>query len=95
MKLRDNGNGEYVFYCSGCHGHHLVNTLVKNKHGSIWRFNGDMNNPTFHPSIHIWQEGINGKETICHSIITSGIIQYVNDSRHDLKGQMIELTDVE
>jgi len=64
--------------------------LFQNK----WTFNGDVEKPTIHPSIHVWHKDKKGnKTTTCHSFVTEGKIQYLNDCIHDLKGQTIDLPD--
>ena len=90
--LKGEHQGDYIFECAGCKCGHLVTTERKNERGAQWRFNGNMDEPTFHPSIHIYTEGFNGeKQTVCHCIITSGFIQFLNDCAHDHKGKMIPM----
>lgn len=36
---------------------------------------------------------VGGKDIVCHSFITDGKIQYLNDCTHDLKGQTVDLPD--
>lgn len=43
--------GSYWFECLGCKDTHLVNTVANSYNGSKWEFNGDLNRPTFSPSI--------------------------------------------
>lgn len=54
-----------------------------------WRFNGDVNKPTFAPSFKqtftYWPEGADvraGVERVCHYFITDGNIQFCHDSWH-------------
>ena len=87
---------DWLFYCEGCDEHHGVWTtkpIIVDGKPNIWTFNGDKENPTFRPSIHIKRQrtGSQEKETICHSIVTDGKIQYLSDCKHDLKGQTINL----
>ncbi len=35
------------------------------------------------------------KEHICHSYITDGMIQFLNDCTHDLAGKTVELPDIQ
>ena len=96
MKLQKGEEvGDYLFYCTGCNCHHLVTTERKNDRGAQWRFNGNMEAPTFYPSIHIWVlTSDEKKKTICHSYVSNGFIQYLLDSDHELKGQTIELSNI-
>jgi len=61
-----------------------------------WTFNGDAEKPTFAPSIRISRKlrGQNTRETICHSFVRDGKIQYLGDCKHELKGQTVELSDI-
>jgi len=49
------GVGVFGFKCPGCGETHIIYTdpanPSKNKEKSVWAFNGDLNNPTFSPSI--------------------------------------------
>lgn len=51
MKVKDNGNGTYSFYCPGCGHDHVFYVGIQYHNGSRWSFNGDLNNPTFSPSL--------------------------------------------
>ncbi len=55
----DNQRGdEYMFYCPGCQSLHsmTVNGFV-NSCGASWTFNGDVERPTFSPSLKVtWDE---------------------------------------
>lgn len=52
-KVKDEGDGMYSFYCPGCEHNHVyyVNSPNWKGGGGGWTFNGDMNNPTFSPSL--------------------------------------------
>jgi len=49
------GVGVYSFKCPGCGDDHIIYTdpsnPMPNKEKSVWGFNGDLDNPTFSPSI--------------------------------------------
>lgn len=93
--LKGEIEGDYIFECSGCRCGHLITTKRKNDQGAQWRFNGNMDEPTFVPSIHIWHTRPDGtKQTDCHFFITVGFIQYLSDCAHSLKGEIIELPDI-
>lgn len=83
-----NGNTAtgYAFWCPGCeHGH-----LVYTKHSQLrWQFNGDLQKPTFEPSIkNTYPDG-----RICHLFIRNGEIQYCKDSTHHLAGKTIKMKE--
>lgn len=84
-KLRVANDGMVFFWCSGCktyHGLYVDKTKPVN-----WDFNGDYDKPTFRPSVLV----TNPQGLRCHSFVTDGNIQYLDDCSHNLKGQTIEL----
>ncbi len=89
---------DWVFFCPGCkqlHGVWTSKPNIVNGKPQIWTFNGNVDKPTFSPSIHITRTrtGSSKPETICHSFVRDGKIQFLGDCRHDLKNQTIELTE--
>jgi hypothetical protein len=60
-----------------------------------WGWNGSFDAPTFTPSLLTWW-GEEGTERYhrCHSFITDGKIQFLDDCTHALKGQTVELPDI-
>jgi len=102
-----NQDGEHLgftFYCPGCRGWHMYYTQpwVKNVEtgaaGPVWTFNGDLENPTFGPSLLIY-EGRHPNGDLghprCHLFVRAGKIQYCGDCGHDLAGQIVDMIDVE
>jgi hypothetical protein len=56
-----------------------------------WDFNGDLNKPTFTPSVLMntwyWDEAKQVKVPyICHSFVENGRINFLNDCTHALRG---------
>lgn len=90
MKLRSLGNGQYAFFCPGCNGYHSVATTEPFSNGAKWSFNGDMDKPTFSPSVLAHSDY---PEARCHSFIQDGFIQYLDDCYHNLKGQTVEIPE--
>ena len=83
-------NNQYIFKCAGCKCLHVVNV---NKNTPVhWGFNGDVNKPTFTPSLLVNQSH---PESRCHSFIRDGKIQYLNDCYHELKGQTVDIPPFE
>jgi hypothetical protein len=70
----------------------------------VWGWNGSMDAPTFTPSILVtypanpnaldefkeWRT-----ERRCHSFVTNGNIQFLQDSTHKLAGQTVSIPDWE
>jgi hypothetical protein len=82
----------YYFECPGCGLAHAPYIKPhKNSVGASWYFNGDIEKPTFSPSIMSKVEYTEGKVSICHLYITSGKIHFLEDSTHTLAGKVIDL----
>ncbi len=75
----------YLFHCPGCDFPHVYYVGP-----GQWTFNGDLNKPSFTPSLlNTWPDGR------CHLYVTDGKIIYCGDCSHGLAGQTIEMADVE
>jgi Family of unknown function (DUF6527) len=80
------GHGEqalYFFHCPGCkysHGFHVP----------LWSWNGSIENATFTPSLLC---NIDDLTRRCHSIVTDGKIQFLDDCWHELRGKTVEIPD--
>lgn len=62
-----------------------------------WTFNGDVERPTITPSINAWGEfGPDGDRRVkrCHSWVTDGRIQFLDDCTHPLAGQTVDLPQI-
>jgi hypothetical protein len=99
MKAVDSWNEKqgdtYLFQCPGCDcSHRIATTLGKRINGPTWTFNGDLDKPTISPSLRVrWNYGEDQKPQVCHSFIKDGMIQYLGDCTHHLKGQTVELPE--
>lgn len=90
--LRKTATG-YYHWCPGCHSaHHYITDGSRG-----WTFNGDVNKPTFKPSMRLStpayeDDGVKYSErTLCHYFLTEGRIQFLADCDHELKGQTVPL----
>jgi len=105
-KLRSVEGGRLMFWCPGCDGAHQVG--VGEGPGPRWGYNGDPERPTFTPSVLVrWTQPLTDEEhadvmagkpfeprpLVCHSFITNGRIQFLNDCTHVLAGQTVDLPD--
>jgi len=97
-KLRGctDSRGDYSMvwiWCPGCGEHHAVPvTKPSNGEGVAWVFNGNEEKPTLSPSILVRHGADN---SVCHSFVTDGKIQFLGDCTHKLAGQTIELPEVD
>ena len=82
---------DYTFWCPGCKSYHGVWVSRPNYLGAQWRFNGDMQRPTFTPSLHIGA----GTASVCHSFVRDGRIEYLPDCTHELSGKTVTLDPYE
>lgn len=86
MKLKriESSDGTcYVFYCKGCRETHSFQV-------PRWKFNGDMEFPTFWPSLRSsWQF-----QTKCHLYVTRGEIEYLGDCAHEFASKTIPLPEI-
>lgn len=96
--------GGYGHWCPGCNSGHEIDTEQPNSSGAMWKFDGNMEMPTFTPSIngrwgrfadpnYVADEG-HDHSGVCHYIITAGRIQFCADSTHALAGQTVDLPDI-
>jgi hypothetical protein len=100
--LRHSNDNALTFWCPGCDGAHAI------QHGAgagpRWGWNGSTDSPTFTPSILVrypanpdaieefkeWRT-----QRVCHSFVTDGRIQFLDDCTHALAGQTVDLPEWE
>jgi len=94
--LMDKERGLYVFECPGCGYNHSYGTKpYTDTHGRqhpVWSFNGDVDQPTFNPSLLV-NAGMPEKR--CHLFLKDGMIQFLSDCYHELAGQTVECPEWE
>jgi len=82
------GGKSWFFKCPGCKEDHVI---IEGK----WQFNGDINSPTFSPSLLVQGTSKDNPDYFrCHSFIRNGMIQFLSDCTHELKGQTVTLLDI-
>jgi len=79
----------WLFWCPACKCGHGIPT-------PRWGFNGNVDSPTFTPSLRrSWTNpDTKQQETLCHLTVTHGQITYHADCPHDMKGQTIPMQDL-
>ncbi len=100
-KLRmTEGNG-FAHWCPGCKCMHEF--PAKNKFtpaGRGWTYNYNPFLPTFFPSMRIFvnvpidwnnEDGPKRQETLCHYMLTDGMLMFLADSAHSLAGKTVPL----
>jgi hypothetical protein len=89
---QDKPTAGYHFWCPGCDMHHGVYIRVWRPGGNpVWTFNGNLEKPTFTPSILVTMPIEGEKPKICHSFVTDGRIQFLGDCTHALAGKTVDL----
>lgn len=84
LKVRKTKTGKiYLFWCPGCEQTHSFN--VREDGGEpTWEFNGDMENPSFSPSLNYGR---------CHLFVQDGVIKYCNDCYHRYRNRNVPLEE--
>lgn len=97
-------SGKHIhFHCPGCNGGHAVSVRDDGSHPG-WTWNGDIERPTFTPSILVHSgppcgpDGLalpGATDQVCHSFVTDGRIQFLSDCTHALAGQTVDLPEID
>lgn len=86
-------------WCPACEEVHVF--TLHNSNGPHWSWDGNVDAPSFTPSMLIrvntpdlphYQP--NAASSVCHYILTAGIINYCADSTHAMSGQSVPLPDL-
>lgn len=85
------GGGHAYFYCPGCEmtHHYQIKAPPNDPKRDTWTFDGNMESPTFTPSLHWIEDG----KTRCHLYVKGGRIEYLPDCAHELAGQTVDMVD--
>jgi hypothetical protein len=101
----ENG-ADFMFWCPGCKCGHGVWTTARNGNNCLWSFNGNLDKPTFSPSLLIRGtcditdeehkrimagETITPRTFVCHSFVHNGTIQFLTDCTHALAGKTVPM----
>lgn len=88
---RDDRGHDLGFECPGCgYGHSFRVDAAAGKPN--WAWNGSFTSPTFSPSLLVNKDLPSQR---CHSFVREGKIQFLDDCFHVLRGQTVELPEVE
>lgn len=88
----DDTEVSFVFDCPACGIGHSFRVEGE---GPKWSFNGDVDKPTFSPSLLVkW--GKSGKmDQVCHSFVRDGQMQFLSDCTHEMAGKTITLPETD
>lgn len=96
----------WAHYCPACKQIHVFNVEQPTrpfpewgiKGGVRWTFNGNLERPTFGPSMHIQSHPgpKSGKPVVtrCHYHLIDGVLRYCADSPHAFRGKNVPLPDL-
>ena len=86
------GEVQVMFHCPGCGGTHaywLAHPPPKTQ--PIWEFDGNIQAPSWTPSLRIQSMSRKEKPYICHLYVRNGQIEYLSDCTHELAGKTIPM----
>lgn len=91
-KINSQGQQRYLIFCPACKHGHVFDTR--------WTFNGDYEKPTFRASMLVTTpadkcDGFDIPATRCHSFVTDGKIQFLDDCTHSMRGLTVDLPEVD
>lgn len=89
-KMADSEETWVAFHCPGCESAHNIPVRGNPR---AWNWNGNIDSPTFTPSLLVNVGGGNPTAPICHSFVTDGKIQFLGDCTHKMAGQTIEIPE--
>lgn len=110
MKVSKASDGRLLFYCEGCKCHHGVNDswtfngdFEKPTFSPSILVRSTKMTEKGEADYEAWcaagypktNETFDHVPTVCHSFVTDGKIQYLNDCTHELAGQTVNLEDME
>lgn len=97
----EDGGKEIAFWCVGCEMLHTYHVKMGEKTAAYrranglniveWGFNGDMEKPTFTPSLLYHKTEVQPR---CHLFVTNGQIIYCGDSEHAYANKTVDLVDI-
>lgn len=84
-----------LFWCPGCDEHHSVSIGAPNSMGAVWSWDGNIEAPTFSPSVLVRHKDQNNVVVnTCHLFVRAGHIQYLPDCTHALAGTTVAMEDL-
>jgi hypothetical protein len=93
-KLRSIADGGLSYWCQGCEDMHAIK--IGRGEGPRWGFNGNVDRPTFTPSVLVRYSDPDGElpDEVCHTFVTDGQVQFLADCTHQLAGQTLPFPDL-
>jgi hypothetical protein len=92
--------GGYAHWCPACNEMHAFAIDAPQRNGAKWTFDGNLESPSFSPSMNIRigpypsDDEKSGRIDVCHYFLNGGMLQFLTDCTHDLKGQTVPLPEL-
>lgn len=87
--------GGYAHWCPACNEMHGFAVDEPFRNGARWTFNGNIEKPTFSPSMNISDGPYpSGRFDRCHYFLRDGMLQFLPDCTHALAGQTLLLPEL-
>lgn len=84
---QDGSHGGWLAECPACGFGHLFDPR--------WKFNGDVERPTFEPSMLVHANPRSGPPSVrCHSFLRDGVWEYLGDCQHEMAGQRVPVPEL-
>lgn len=85
-----------LVWCPGCQSLHALGVIGDDgSHADPeWSWNGNLDSPTFQPSLLVWTGDRAAPDTQCHSFIEAGQWRYLADCTHALAGQTVPMEPI-
>lgn len=89
---QDGTDVSYAFDCPACG---IGHSFRVEGDGPKWSFNGDVDRPTFSPSLLVRWGKHGAMDQVCHSFVRDGQMQFLSDCTHHLAGQTVTLPETD
>lgn len=99
LHLREHdGRRTYIVWCPACGHAHSFDCWpgAGRPDGPGWTFDGNIEQPTFTPSLRIFISRDGKEQTLCHFNLTRGKLHYCSDMSvpHSLSGQVVDMEPI-
>ena len=86
-------DGGVSHFCPACRCLHTFHLEYPNIWGARWQWNGNVCQPTLQPSMHVIVRDPEKEfpDEVCHYWLQNGVIKYLKDCTHELKGLEVPL----
>lgn len=88
-------------WCPACKRMHVFAVESPFRNGAQWKWDGNVELPTFTPSMNIRTNPPEdphyqpqAMSSVCHYFLTKGVIQFLGDCTHAMKGQHVPLPEL-